>query len=427
MSAAALPRTGRRSHPLLRPQTAGVFYALFIIPIVFGLLTNATDHPGYLTSANAANVLDQAAMDGILVVFMTIVLTTGNFDLSIASTAALSSMMMLRLVDTMDITLVVILCLGMGAVVGIVNGVLVQYVKINAFIVTLATQTVIRGIVFVATGATSVVSDSDSLTTLTLGSYDADLALLVATLAGLAAILSVAQAVRGNKTLQAAALRVAVCFAVGVGAMLLLPRTFSFTKQVIMLIVITLAAWVVMRYTVVGRRIYAVGSNPEAAELAGVSVNRYRIGAFVASGIAAAFVGILFAGRFQSMNPQALQGEELVVLTAAILGGTSLFGGVGDVIKSVTGALILAALANGMNIQNIDSSYQYVIQGTVLVIAAGVYTVALRRPSRRRTVDDPEGGAPPGAGGAVPADADGGGSEPASAGVPNERSGRLTE
>jgi len=148
----------------------------------------------------------------------------------------------------------------------------------------------------------------------------------------------------------------------------------------------TLLVWLVLRFTVIGRRTYAVGGNAEAARLCGISVSAYRIGAFVLSALAAGFAGVLYASRFGAMNPTALQGEELTVIAAAILGGTSLFGGAGSVLKTVAGALVLYTLTNGFNVLDLGANYQGLIEGTVLIGAAAIYTVGGRRRAPRRAL-----------------------------------------
>jgi D-xylose transport system permease protein len=146
----------------------------------------------------------------------------------------------------------------------------------------------------------------------------------------------------------------------------------------------TLIVWFVLSFTTVGRRVYAVGGNAEAARLSGINVHAYKLGAFILSSLAAGFAGVLFGCRFGAINPTALQGEELTVIAAAILGGTSLFGGAGSVVKTVAGALLLFTLTNGFNILNLGANYQGVIEGTVLVVAAAIYTLGGRRRARPR-------------------------------------------
>lgn len=376
----------RRRQPAWRPtafrlQQAGVFYALAVVAVVFTLLTQMTGRPGFATFSNASNLLDQAAMDSILAVFMTVVLISGNFDLSIASTAALSSVTALRLSPNHNVLLVIVACLLCGSLIGIINGVLVQYVGINAFIVTLGTLTAVRGVVFLASGASSITANTGALHDMTVGFAAVNLK-LIGVLAGLLAI-GVGMYLRRRRTAGArnAAVLVVLGAIVAVVAAVTFPLYFLLTYASLIMLTVLLIVWLLLTFTVVGRRLHAVGSNAEAARLSGINVARYRIGAFMASGSAAAFVGLLFAGKYESMNPQALTGEELVVLTAAILGGTSLFGGVGSVVKSVIGALILTSLANGMNFQQINSAWQGVIEGAVLIVAAAAYTVTFRKRS----------------------------------------------
>ena len=138
----------------------------------------------------------------------------------------------------------------------------------------------------------------------------------------------------------------------------------------------TAVVWFVSTFTIYGRRLYAVGGNPEAARLSGINVVGYKLFAFVLCSAAAGFAGILFASRLRSINPTALQGSELTVIAAAILGGTSLYGGAGSVVKTVAGALLLFALTNGFNILNLGANYQGLIEGIVVVAAAAVYTVS---------------------------------------------------
>jgi D-xylose transport system permease protein len=150
---------------------------------------------------------------------------------------------------------------------------------------------------------------------------------------------------------------------------------FPLRAPVVITAVFVGIVWFVLTFTTVGRRVYAVGGNPEAARLSGVNVFAYRLGAFVLCSATAGFAGILFGARLRSMTPTALSGMELTVIASAILGGTSLFGGAGSVIKTVAGALLLFSLTNGFNILNLGANYQGLIEGIVVVAAAAIYTV----------------------------------------------------
>lgn len=153
----------------------------------------------------------------------------------------------------------------------------------------------------------------------------------------------------------------------------------SVAKPVIYTGIYTLIVWGVLSFTTIGRRVYATGGNPVAARLSGVNVNMYKMAGFVLSSATAGFAGILFGARLGAVNPTAMQGAELTVIAAAILGGTSLFGGAGSVIKTLVGALLLFTLTNGFNILNLGANYQGLIEGTVVIAAAAIYTVGGNR------------------------------------------------
>jgi D-xylose transport system permease protein len=315
-------------------REAGVYYALLLLVVALTVLTSAMGRPSYLSPVNLTNIVYQSSLVVIMGVAMTVVLITGNFDLSVASVAALAAAVHISVVDSVGFGPALAAALGVSAVIGLLNGAMVQFLGINAFIVTLGTLTAVRGLVLIVTnGRSLMVQEPGSLATMT-------------------------------------------AFESG--------RAGPLPYPVLYMVTFTLLVWFVLTFTTVGRRVYAVGGNPEAARLSGVNVHAYKLGAFVLSSLAAGFAGVLFGCRFGAINPTALQGEELTVIAAAILGGTSLFGGAGSVIKTVAGALLLFTLTNGFNILNLGANYQGVIEGTVLVLAAGIYTVGGRRRARPR-------------------------------------------
>ncbi|MEV4172074.1 ABC transporter permease [Nonomuraea sp. NPDC049709] len=377
--------TARRSRwrAALRPGNAGVVYALLLIVAVLTLLSAQLGRPPYLSATNIINILDQSSLIAILAVFTTVVLISGNFDLSVASVAAFSAATVLSLVAPLGLPVAMAVALGAGLVCGAVNGLIVQLVGINAFIVTLGTMTAVRGLVLILTDGRTITAEDpgaqSSLIALQAGYWTVPHVLAIAGVAAAAA--GVAVLLRRSRSAGIALL------VAGVAAIALSP-VFGFelrlSKPTYYLIVIAGITWAVLRYTVIGRRLYAVGANAEAARLSGINVNRYRIGAFVLNGLGSGFVGILFAAKLLAINPTGLQGTELTVLAAAILGGTSLFGGLGSVLKSVVGALILFTLDNGFNVLNLGANYQGVIVGTVVVVAAAIYTVAGRQRQVKR-------------------------------------------
>ncbi|MCW2642675.1 MAG: D-xylose transport system permease protein [Dactylosporangium sp.] len=382
------PRLSDRIRPALaglRPQRAGVVYALILLVAVLVITTAAKGQPAYLSSVNVSNILSQAAPDAILAVFMTVVLISGNFDLSIASVAALAAALALKTIDSIGTVPAVILALAVGAAVGTINAVLVQKVGVNAFIVTLGSMTAIRGVVLIALGGESVTAQSRSLVALdsTIFRVPVPVALLIGVLLLVLALLRLRQItdttsppVDGYFLALIAAAVISLVVPIAAPAMLTQPL------PVWLMLWVTVGVSAALRFLVPGRNLYAVGSNAEAARLSGIKVDRYKMVPFVLTGLASAGVGLLYAGRFNSVDPNGLTGTELTVIAAAILGGTSLFGGAGYVGKSVLGTVVLFTLSNGFNVLNLGSNYQYVVQGAVLIAASAVYTIAAR--SRRR-------------------------------------------
>lgn len=395
---AAVPSTTTWRSPrlprALQLREAGVYYALALLVAVLTIACRATGRPNYLAGRNLANVLEQASLVGILVTFMTVVLISGNFDLSIASVAALSAAIFLSTIEESGFVLALLLALGTGIAAGLLNGVVVQYIGVNAFIVTLGSLTALRGLVLILTDGRTINARADdaraSLQSFQQGTWTLPNVVLVAALA--LAVMAIGGWLwrRANPLPPGAAAVVAILASLVVDYDLRLAKTVWYLAAIATLVTLC------VRYTIIGRRLVAVGANAEAARLAGVSVNRYKVGAFLMMGLAAGFVGALSGAKLGAINPTGLQGLELTVIAAAVLGGTSLFGGSGSIPKSIAGALILFTLANGFNVLNLGANYQGLIEGTVIVVAAAMYTIAGRRAVARPAAwrDEPDLGVP---------------------------------
>lgn len=375
--AAMAPRRWRAQLKSFSLSEAGIYYALALVWIVLTIFTVLFGVQNFLDPANLANILYQAAFVAIIAVPMTLVLISGNFDLSVAATAAISAASVLLLSDVVGIYPAMAISLLAGAVVGLVNAAVVQGLGINAFIVTLATMTTFRGVLLIITGGHTASADDREATAplkwIENGSWVAPNLLWCG---GAAALIAAALLWWQRR-------RTAPLIWSGVGVVLFITGFFvdaswALAKPVYYMAAVTAIAWCVTRFTIIGRRLQAVGANAEAARLMGIDINRYRIVPFVLNGLAAAFVGLLFAARLGAVLPNAMWGMELTVITAAILGGTSLFGGSGSVLKSVAGAVVLYSLVNGFDILGLGTSYQGVIEGVVLIIAAAIYTIGKR-------------------------------------------------
>lgn len=371
---------------LLSLREMGVYYALILLVLLISAVTVYTGRPSYLSAANISNVLYQSSLVGIMAVAMTVILITGNFDLSVASVAALSAAVLVGLADTIGFLPAALVAMMVSILAGLLNGAIVQYLGINAFIVTLGTLTAIRGLVQIYTDGRSLSVETpaalQAMRTFESGRVPVSVPLIIIgallVLAGLWMMLRARRDARGLPVASVGML---------VGGICLLALTWlgglslAMPKPVIYMAIFTALVWFVLSLTNTGRRVYAVGGNPEAARLSGINVRRYKMAGFILCSAAAGFGGILFGSRLGAVNPTAMQGAELTVIASAILGGTSLFGGAGSVVKTLAGALLLFTLTNGFNILNLGANYQGVIEGTVVVTAAAIYTVG---GSRRR-------------------------------------------
>ena len=265
-----------------------------------------------------------------------------------------------------------------------------SFVGINAFIVTLGTLTAIRGLVLILTDGRSLIVSTPAakaqMVAFEGGRIPAQTGLFV--LGGVLVLAFAFRLIR-LRSRGAPVSPGAIGGIVGGGVLIVLAAlagpTLTLAKPVIYTAIYTLIVWSVLTFTTTGRRVYATGGNAVAARLAGVNVGAYKMAGFILSSATAGFAGILFGSRLGAVNPTALQGAELTVIAAAILGGTSLFGGAGSVIKTLVGALLLFTLTNGFNILNLGANYQGVIEGTVVVAAAAIYTVGGKRGRKARS------------------------------------------
>lgn len=381
----------------LRPQRAGVVYALILIVVIFEILTNARALPSFLQISNVRNVLDGAALDGILVVSMTVLLITGNFDLSVGATAGLAAAAALKIANADGVALGTLAAIGVGLGTGLANGVLVQVVGVNAFIVTLGSYTALQGLMLIITNSNTILANSTPWGSIGTGTWTVPQIVMVligvAFLAYTVVRVRRARASGGGGFVDGSTVGATIVGLLVIIVAVAVPGLVKENRDTWIMLAYMSVAALVLRFTVLGRRVYAVGGNTEAARLSGIHVGAYKIGAFVLTSLSASVVGLIYAGKFGAVEPTALVNEELPVLAAAILGGTSLFGGSGYVTKGVVGTLILASLTVGFNILNIGSSFQYLVQGVVIIAAAAVYTVASR--NRRRAQNTfPDAGEP---------------------------------
>ncbi len=373
----------------------GMFIALFVI---MGFFTIATDGV-FITSRNISNLLNQMGYIAVLAIGMTLVIVIRHIDLSVGYLAGfLGAVAAIGLTSWgLPVWLVIPLVMIFGVIAGLIAAVTVAKFGIPSFVATLAGWLIYRGALLQATLKTgTIIIPNDSFNDIGNG-YIPDLPIegflpgihkLTLLLGIIAAILLVVSEISNRKKKMAYDFEVLsknmfivklVFTVVLLGAVTYVLAGYNgLSWTAVIVLGVTLIYHFLTTQTFLGRHIYAVGGNPEAAELSGISVNKITYAVFGSMGLLTALSGMLFASRLQSATTTAGQGFELDAIAAAYVGGVSAAGGVGKVTGSLIGAIVMMSLNNGMNLMTIDISTQYIVRGAVLV-AAVVFDVATRK------------------------------------------------
>jgi ribose transport system permease protein len=319
MSTTTAPAPPAESKPTERILTFGDVFGrdaggLIVLLVLFGAMTLASDE--FLTGDNLANLARQVAIFGIIAVGQLLVILTAGIDLSVGSVLGLSGCVTAQLlVDGTPVIIAILAGLVVGVILGLVNGSLVAYGKLPPFIVTLGMLGIARGIVLVYTDASTVQPLPESFGNIANGDF-----------LGLPNLLWIFAAI------------------------------------------VAIAAFV-LRRTVFGRYIYAIGSNPESARLSGVPVTLVLVSVYAIAGLLAAVGGALFMSRLNAGIPTAGTGYELNAIAACVIGGASLFGAKGGAFGAAAGALIVATLNNGGNLLAVNAFYLQIIIGALILAA----------------------------------------------------------
>ena len=370
----------------------GMYIALVVILLTFAVLSDGL----FLSSRNVSNMLDSAGYIAVLAVGMTLVIVIRHIDLSVGFAAgflgAIAALFLTNMGVSVWITIPVVLIFGI--VIGLFNGFLVAKIGIPSFVATLAAMLIFRGALLEATGASgTIVINNDAFNAIGTGFIPSIAEVgglhLLTLLVGLAGILFyIYSELTNRKDKQKYGFDV-MSFPMFVTKLLFVSAIIGYVVWILAgynglswTVVIVLLVVVVYHFlsskTVLGRYIYAVGSNPEAAHLSGINVQKITLFVFGSMGFLAALSGILFTARLQSATTTAGTLFELDAIAAAYVGGVSSAGGVGKVTGAIVGAVVMAALSNGMNLLGVGASYQYMIRGGVLA-AAVIFDVMTRR------------------------------------------------
>ena len=288
-------------------------FGLLLVILGVGLaLSVATDT--FLSVANLTNVARQVSINGILAVGVTFVLLTAGVDLSLGSVVALSGVACATFAHPGEHPVIVPIAVGLltGAACGLVNGALVTRGGVAPFIVTLGMMTIARGLALIVSGGRPVANMSNELTAFADDLFGVPIPVL--------------------------------CFAA-----------------------VAFAAWFFLRNFRLGRHIYAVGGNENAARAAGVPVERVKLFAYALCGLLTGLAGVVLAARITTGQPNAGQAYELDAIAAVVIGGTSLAGGVGTITGTLLGVLLIGVINNGLDLMGVSSYYQAVIKGVIIV------------------------------------------------------------
>ena len=358
-------------------RSAGAIYALALLLVFFTIRTSQLGRGNYLAAGNVGNLLEQTSLIAIMAIGMTVLLISGNFDLSVASNAAMSSMAAAMVVEPFGPVGAIAFGIGVGTLGGLINGLIHWYVGLNSFIVTLGTLTAYRGtVLYMNDGREKLIPREDAETLRGwagefVGSIEP--LLVVVVVAALAGIWFAAQ--RRHREVVAAGV-------VGALALVLLVSTeysIRIAHQTLFMLILLAIVWFVLRFTVTGRRIYATGGNIDAARAAGVVVSRYVVLPFVFVGFCAGLAGVINLARVGAVSPTLFDTRELQVIASAIIGGVALTGGSGSVIKTVIGSMLLFVMTNGFTIIGLSPFLTEIAIGTLVILSAALYVVAARR------------------------------------------------
>lgn len=358
-------------------RSAGAIYALLLLVGFFTIRTSQLGRPFYLGPGNVANLLDQTSIIGMMAIGMTVLLISGNFDLSVASNAAMSSMAAAVLVEPLGVALAIAAGILIGTIGGLINGLIHWYVGMNSFIVTLGTLTAYRGVaLWLNDGGEKVLASEDRATLREfagghLPEFNLFLVLGLVTLLAVAFFAMTKRPVLTGATGALAAAFIVISF--------LIDYQLRLAHVALYTLVLLVIVWFVLTYTVTGRRLYATGGNIDAARAAGIVVSRYRIMPFVLVGFCAGLAGVINLSRVGSVPPTVFQARELDVIASAIIGGVALTGGSGNVLKTMIGALLLFVMTNGFTIIGLSALLTEIAIGVLVIVSAAAYVIAARR------------------------------------------------
>lgn len=277
------------------------------------------EEPNFASTKNILNLLRQSSIIGIISAGMTLVIISGNFDISVGVVAALSGAITMKLAtEGMHIGLSILIALLVCGVVGLMNGIAVAKIHIPSLIATMAMVSIVKGAMLMFTGGYPIFGDIFILDKI------------------------------GNSYL------------------------LGIPIPVLIFVAVTLLMHIILAKTCFGRHIYSVGGNAEASRLNGINVDLCKIKVFVINAMLAALAGIVLVGRMGTASPVAGEGYDMDAIASVVIGGTSVAGGSGSISKTVIGVLLMSVINNSFNLLSVDMYFQYIFKGLIILVAVGI-------------------------------------------------------
>lgn len=297
----------------------GILIAFVILCVILSVIT-----PNFLTLTNISVIVKQVSINALLAFGVTFVIITGGIDLSLGSIVAVTGVVAASFAhpDTYPLPVPLLMGLLVGILFGAFNGFIITKAKVPAFIVTLGTMTIGRGLALILSKGRPVSNLSDSFNFIGGG-----------TIGGI-------------------------------------------PVPIIMLGIIFMICLLMLKKTTTGRYIYAIGGNEQAAKASGIDVNKVKLFVYTLSGALAAIAGIVLASRITTGQPNIGAGFELTAIAAAVIGGTSTSGGIGSITGTLIGALLIGVISNSLDLLNVSSYYQQVIMGAIIIIAVSIDNIS---------------------------------------------------
>ena len=305
----------KHTNPVLAmlKSNIGILCVMVLIAVILSFMT-----PNFMTGNNIISVLRQISNNIFLALGMTLVIILGGIDLSVGSIVAMSGTLTVGFIVTNGMGMVpsILIALALGGAVGLFNGFVVSMFKVPAFIVTLATMNIAKGVAYIYSGGQSTRITDDAFAMIGTG------------------------------------------YLFGV-----------IPLPVVYMVVLILVFSIILNKTRFGTYVYAVGGNRESARLSGVPIKKVEMLVFTLAGLLSAFAGIVLASRMYSGQPKAGDGYEMDAIAACVLGGVSMSGGVGNISGTVIGAIVIGMISNGLNLIGVSSFWQLVVKGIIILVA----------------------------------------------------------